>query len=600
MASGIQFALTLDHVPLSGSHDIPRCNVNAGDLTLTGVAAHANGAVVAANQTAGSLNRQGWLIWLDRASGKATGAVALGSTCEAAPAITENRVFAAAGGYLYAFDLSSAEPARGFPVRLTDSAISLRVTTPPLVAQRAGREPLIIVGAQKTARFENWSIVSAFDWLGRRAWPALTHGGIEVDAKVVGLESTDDRLIVAANRNLAREGVHVAAYTLESGMPVWPARFELKGGGNEGPALVGRPLIRAGRVFVTSRNGHIYALDLRSGHLETQSPSLGGPSESAPGWIHLGGPEQGVIIVRAAGERIVAWTPGRPQFDWDRMMPGATGRWLAVDNVDGDWGVAAPAAGGRLFAPWHGGDYAAGAQRMEQAGRMYEAGGLWHRAGQREEAAIAFERAGKAWRGTRPMDAAHAYSLASRLRWELEEWEDGRRCGNAAAECAGLALVRPFPLTETFTQFKPETFTLALRNFGSVSAAAGTVWLRLHGDVSQPIEGVLSEPIAAGSELSFPFSLTPTLTESQLRVDIRVDTGHERIGSVRTTHIFHITATPAPQPQIINGDIGKLNIQLGAGAHLTLRDAGLVRMDGSLESLHIEHDLGAYITRART
>ncbi len=579
---------------------------------VTGGAAVAGDRVVAG---AGSA-----VAALDLASGDMLWRTQIDADVKAAAVVVENRVFiTASDGRLHCLSLRDGKPLAGWPVQVYPRAVP--IPAPPLVLRRKGVADLVVVATNGSNHGREPGLVAAFNLQGERVWQQPAGGYVRAAPA-----ADRNRLFVAAYGYTSGEGV-LSAFDAHSGEPVWPEPFRLPGGGGGRHNLAAAPLVHDGVVYVGSLDHSLYALEARSGRLLWQVEARGG-LVAQPVWV------EDLLVVGGNDGSLAAIDPKAEKVIWEHGMDGAVlTAPLAIDGV-----LFAGARSGRVAAlPWHLGQYAWAAARLEQAKRWDEAGDAWVLAGhhsdapderlqayvkatgawlrggrpdkiayfwlalgREQDAADAFQQAGERWRLHEKGQAARAFWLALQLRWRQRQAEEHRRCMEALAWCAGLPLLCVEVVNaKRYTVGEPGKLFLRLVN-QAASDLPGGISLWVGGSLEEPVEAEIRVPMPANATWNVPLTLTPTQKQSTLVVEYAYDTGDSAYPRLQGMLQYTIEARE-PKQKLNLGDVQNLVIRIEGttteGVAVETRDVAMMRSEGDIESISAAGDIGAIIAR---
>ena len=568
---------------------------------------------------------QGELIALDLAGGQERWRVQLPGALRAAPAVDALRAYIAAGdGCLYCLDLRDGRPVWRQPVRVFDRPTQIPAS-PLIVRERGALQAIVVATGGSTAR-RLPGRVAAVDEGGRILWTQEAGGharGTPVAAR--------GRVYVTAYRDLPSAGV-LTAFDLRSGQPAWDRPFLIQAQPGERRLynLSASPLYHHGTLYVGSLNHHLYALDAETGAVRWEL-ELGGGIATTPAWA------EGLLIVGANDGKLYAIDPEQRAVVWAFDLGAAV---LSDPLITDGLLVAAAHNGAVAVLPWHLGQYAWAAERLQRAGRRPEAadchalaahfsppgaaqeegyvsaawlweeavepekaGEMWLALERLEEAAQAFQRAGEIWRSRDPRRGAAYFRRAADLYFRLRQGEALNECTRALARCAGLPFIWLQAVNVPgFVQWEAGELTLRLTHEGRQAIPQG-VRLLLGGSLKSLVQAEIAARFEPGTVWNIPLSLVATQPESVLEVELEYQVGDPELGPLRQMLRLPIRAAEPrrPPPSIHVGDVGLLQLEVrqetAEGLQIITRDVGMVRSAGAIGQVSVGGDAGAVIAR---
>jgi len=397
-----------------------------------------------------------------------------------------------------------------------------------------------------------------------------------------------------------------------TGKPLWREPFSITAAPGKRAFFSAGALARGKRVYVTCLNHQVYALDAASGALQWEQELPSG-SAATPTWV-----EEGLLLVAANDGCLHA-------------LDAETGTWIGAVTLGGNLFTApliheqtvfVGSDSGALAAyPWHLGQYAAAAERLEHARRWREAGDchalaahfapgiqpvreayrpaetawlkagtpervaeLWESLGQEDAVADAFRSAGEKARLSDPCKAARYFLRAAYRYARLRQAEALNACTRALSHCADLPYITVRPLHTSLVQWEAGHLTLELRNDGAAVVENG-VRIALGGALSEPLQATIEGRLGVGKVWTVPLTLTPIETESLLEVDVFYTTAD--YGELQGQFSIPLHAATRPRPAFEIGDVGMLRLQIGAttgeGIAISTGDVGFIRQSTPLE-----------------
>ncbi|GAB4570377.1 MAG: hypothetical protein Kow0047_23970 [Anaerolineae bacterium] len=597
-------------------------------LPVTGGAAVAGDVLVVAAGEPGFGGGRGRVIALDLRSGEERWAYDPGAAVRGVPVVDDVRVyFTADDGALHCLDVRNGQPVPPFPVAVTEAPVPLPAS--PVLMRRRGAAPAILVGTYGGQFGRVPGLVVAIDPQGRVLWRQPVGGNVRATPVL-----SEGALYVTAYFDHPSGGI-LTALDVRTGDPLWAEPFTIRA---EPEARLrhyfsASPLVHEGVVYVGCLNRRLYAVDARTGKLLWGHPFPQGIA-TAPAWC------QGLVIVGANDGRIYGLDPEKREIVWSYPLGDETQAQtapLAWEDV-----IFAAAADGSVAAlPWHLGEYAWAAERVEQTGRLVLAGELWALAGhfavnaeareegyrraaaawlqagegeraghmwlalgREREAAQAFRQAGEALRYRDPSRAAYAFKRAAELYvyGSFEEPEEVTACTRALCELLRLPFLHVQAINvPRYTQWQQGELLLRLFNRGRTPVSG--IRLLLGGALERALEVTMEEPLPPEDGWTIPLTITPTRGRSTLVIEVTYDTGHAEVRRLRTAWAVTIEAAEPrqPPPRVEIGDVVHLTIAPATreGITLNVRDVGLIKSNRPFGQVNVEGDAGAISTSAR-
>lgn len=586
--------------------------VEAAGIAVIGLARRthftSDGALAALNL------RTGCECWPARV--QAAGAV------EAAPVSDGERVYVAADdGQLYCVDLATGRLAWKKPV----TARPVRIPAPPVLSIGRGRTQAIVVATYGVTPWQDDGRLAAFDLAGRRLW-TVEAGGQVRGAPVIA----QDRVYVAAGRGSPAGGV-LSALDLSTGRLAWPAPFTISAPLGGRSDIVAAPLVAGDTVYVGSHDHRLYAVGTATGAARW-SHAVPRGVVSTPALFE----EQGLIVFGANDGEVYAVDAATGERAWNHRLGGHV---QAGPIVWDDILFAASDAGQVAALPWHPGQYAWAAARLEAQGRWVEAGdcralaghfsrtradqeasyrrasddwcadGAYEKAAAmwtalsaraarwRQEAANAWREAGLVWCGRDPDRAAAYFKRAAQLYYQLRAAAELNECTQALADCAHLPFLAMHILNPgSFVQGRVSKLELRLTNEGA-GATGGNVWLEIGGGLEQFVTASIPERLPPGGSWRVPLEVTPVQPDSTLEIEIAYDTGAPPHDLLRGLKIIPVHAAKPDKP-IVLGDIAHLELHIAGateeGVQIQTQDVGAIfNRGGRIDAVNVAGDLGA-------
>ena len=589
---------------------------------------------------------EGWLAALDLRTGEERWRVSVGGAVESTPVVENARVYVtAADGALHCFDARDGQRVWRAPVFDNQP---VRLPASPVIVKTSGVAQAILVGTYGRSFGREPGRLVAVDMRGTRQWSVSVEGG-----QVRGTPLVDSgRAYVTAYRDQPSTGV-LMAFETRTGQAVWPQPFVLqspdrtRGSHN----LSAAPIILGSTLLVGSLDHHLYAIDAATGQQRWAHDVKAGIA-TAPigleGLIVCGANDGRVYAVEAAtGER--AWS-----FDLAMGAHGLTDP-LDVSNFAPGCGVVGADDGTLALLPWHLGQYAWAAARLEQAdpqllsvrvpadaratragskleeageayalaahfqpvdaaredyrqraerawqtaGEPEKAAQLWQALDRSERAAAAYRTAGERWRQHDPARAAGYYRLAADLYHRLHEADALNDCTHALAVCLGRSQVRLEKANAgRFIQRAAGKLTLRVINDGPTAIDGLRFWAG--GELDSDARFEIPTRFEPGQKWHIPIEITATKERSELDIEVSYAgtlEGAEWHGLLRCA----IEAEkPKDQPLQI-GDVAHLQVFIAArteeGVEIRTGDVGLIRSSGGIDTVNVAGDVGAVTAR---
>ena len=571
-------------------------NGHVGGFTLGGAteiwhadlpAAAAGGAcpagdtlLVAIGATSGVGPGAGKLLAVEAGTGNIKWTTPLGGSGRSTPVRHEPRVYVTAcDGALHRFDERNGE-CLGNPIAVCEKPRVM--LAPPAIWVEQDRVEAIVVGTTDAAFGREPGFVAAFNDRGERLWEQ------QVDGSVRGAPVVSEGVVYAA----AYGGQTGTLYALRArnGNPVWPKPFTAPG------RFCASPLIRDGRVYVTTLDHHVYCLDARTGDLLWQSPDLEKGLAGAPVMI------EDLVIAGANDGRVHALDAGTGALVWTYELGGHV---LTTPLVADHHVIVASHAGQIASLPWHLGNYSWAAERMEKRGRRAEAGDYhalaahfsaqpyqhegylractnWDQAGQPEKSA--YLRASLPW--IDPAERGSAFRLAADNSLRAPERaavllfkaaayfdEAGQQQEVQACERRGRDLA-PVPYLTVLAlnphEFEPDEegkLSIEIKNRGSSTAR---LFLRLGGIITNRIRIQGQQTLRAGEKCEYEVFFVPTHA-GNLIVDLLYYDDADR--DHHLTCPIPLAVRPSPQV-VIGGDAGMVRVQTKGGSMPRIKVSG--------------------------
>lgn len=575
------------------------------------LAAPATGGVVEAEGVAfvgvglrGAGAGEGWLAAISLESGVPLWKTPVPGAIQSTPAIDEARIYVTAGdGALHSFAARDGQLLKRCaitprPVPMPASPVLLRQgATLTIIAgtysARFGREPgrLIALNPQGEALWEHEVPGSV---LGT---PTLTRRG-QLYATCFGERPSSGTLL---------------ALDARTGRALWNAPFSITAAPGEKAFFSAGPLIHGKTVYVTCLNHRVYALDAATGALRWEH-ELPSSSAATPVWV------RGLLLVGANDGHLYALDA---ETGTQVGLAALEGHLLSTPLLHHEAKVFVGSDSGALAAiPWHLGQYAAAAERLEHAERWREAGDnhalaahfapgvqppleaylpaeaawlkagkperaaeLWESLGQDAAAAAAFQKAGEQLHLREPCRAAVYFSRAAYRYARLRRAEDLNACTRALSRCVALPYINVRPLNTVLEQWKAGRLSLELHNDGAAAVENG-VRLVLGGALAEPLEAAIPGRLEVGKVWTIPLTLTPSEPESLLEVEVFYITVN--YGELRGQFSIPLRAAVRPRPPFQIGDVGVLRLQIdaatGEGVAISTGDVGFIRNATPLEN----------------
>jgi len=558
----------------------------AGELLLVGAGQRGLGA-------------QGALVALDSATGAERWRASLGGPVRAAPAADEACIYAVAcDGVLTCLNLCDGAVIWSRPI--AESAVTMAAA--PVLVQEKGYTRAILAATYSRSRDRRGGLLVAFDARGQHLFPP-----VEVDGNIAATPVLmGQRVYLTAYADHPSRGL-LAAYDARAGKRLWTFTCQAAPGDARAYGFRAAPCVHHDTVYVTSLDHHLYALDAETGDLRWQH-DVGKGSACQPVWLRgliiFGANDGNIYAVDAeTGARAWAYHLGGRIFTTPQPFPQG----VLVANDRGDV----------VALPWHLGQYAWAAERLERAGRFSEAGDCcalaayyahdsvtrdtvylqaqanWQQAGElekagyvwsaldrRKDAAYAFQQAGEHWRHKDACRAAGYFKRAADLYFDLRQAAPLSVCTRALSRCAPLPHLRVEPTGTGFIQWEASRFTLRLLNEGQQPAANVRLCL-LGGALQEPLEAALKGVLAPGESWNIPLTVTPTLAESVLLVEVTYASDEAAYNPLHALLEVPIRAAERPRPAVQIGDVGLLRMEIAGtteeGVTINTQDVGYLR-----------------------
>lgn len=534
---------------------------------------------------------KGALAAVDLATGDVFWHVPVDGAVLSTPVLDERRVYVTAGdGQLHAFDAVSG--ARVFAVQVAKRAVQMPAD-PVLVTSRGDSTLLVASYAAPFGREPG--VVAAFNRYGETLWRR------SIDGNVRGMAAVGrKRVYVAAFAERPSRGL-LLALDKGNGEPLWDEPFIVSAppGTSGGASFRDVPLAHGDTIYVGSHDHHLYAVDVATGARRWEH-KIGRGISAGPAWVdglvvfgdnegyvyavesatgacvwvyELGGSIQtsplvhkGVVFVGSNTNAVAALPWHLGQYAWAADRLEAAGRHLDAGDC------RALSAHHALVSAQAEPAYQRAAEDWQQAGVPERAGQMWLQLGRRSEAAAAFRQAGELWRSRDRERATRWFAQAALQYYWLRDGASLNACTDALSVCAGLPLVRVHALNSTLVQWEEGQLVLELRNMGKAPLTQGLA-LSLSGDVPVPLQAAFQDPLPVGQAWRIPLTAVLCAEKSSLEVEVRYQA--EGYGELRGLFPLSLRAVPRPRPPVQFGEVGSLRLTIpGATAEGVVIQAG--------------------------
>lgn len=564
---------------------------------------------------------EGWLTALDVHTGREVwpGRARMEGAVRAAPVVDGVRLYAAAcDGALYCLDLRTGQRVWRTPL----ANVPIPIPAAPVIVKDRGAIQAIITGTYGGPGWSEEGKVIAVDERGRKLWEQGAGGNVRGAPALA-----DGVLYVAAFRNAPSTGI-INALDARTGRSLWRQPFIVQGQPTDRRvySFSAAPLAHGPDVYVPSLNGRLYKLNASNGQV-TWECDLGVSLAVTPAWI------EGLIVLGANDGRLVTVDPTNSAQAWQCGLENPV---LTAPLAHGQTLYAATEGGKVVALPWHLGQYAWAAERLERQSRHAEAGDcralaahfgpagdarrrgrqlaardwnearqperageMWLALDEREEAARAFAVAGEHWRMNDDCRAAGFFKRAADLFFPLRQAEALNAATRALATCAQL----PYLLLQgvnvgSFFQWEPGEFTLRLVNEGQTPLFGAKLWLG--GALKSAVGAEIPARLDPGAAWNIPLTVVPTREQSALEVEVEYIPGAPDYAPLRGMAAIPIAAIQRPQP-LNFGDIQHLQVMIGGatreGVNIVTGDVALLRANAGIGDLRVAGDAGAVIGR---